>query len=286
MTNAALEPLGAPRIPVSVVIPALDEAPRIAAAIESVAWADEVLVVDGGSSDGTALIARRHGARVMTLAGRTIGMQRNAAIAEARNDWILALDADERATPRLRDAIAALCAGRTPPHRAFRVRSRNWHLGRELRHGPWGRDWKVRVFSRGHRFTQARVHENLMALDDIGTLDGALLHRPYEDLSHQVQKIATYARWAASDLRAAGRRATLLDVACRPAWRFVRDYLVLAGWRDGRVGLVVSVVSAFSVFCKYATLWSSPAPLPEPAVAQRPSRSNGALPIAYSRQSL
>jgi glycosyltransferase involved in cell wall biosynthesis len=254
MTNAALEPLGAPRIPVSVVIPALDEAPRIAAAIESVAWADEVLVVDGGSSDGTALIARRHGARVMTLAGRTIGMQRNAAIAEARNDWILALDADERATPRLRDAIAALCAGRTPPHRAFRVRSRNWHLGRELRHGPWGRDWKVRVFSRTERFSTARVHENLEALDDVGVLDGELLHRPYRDLSHQVTKIARYAQWAAEDMRAKGRRGSVVALLARPAWRFVRDYVVFSGWRDGIAGFVVAVVSAFSVFLKYALL--------------------------------
>jgi glycosyltransferase involved in cell wall biosynthesis len=274
------------RIPVSVVIPTLNAATTLAAALDSVAWSDDVIVADGGSTDDTLHIAQLAGARVVRVTGSTIGAQRNAAIAMARYTWILALDADEIVTPELRGSLHALSRGEIASHSAFQVRSRNWYLGRELRHGPWGHDWKVRVFSRGHRFTQARVHENLMALDDIGTLDGALLHRPYEDLSHQVQKIATYARWAASDLRAAGRRATLLDVACRPAWRFVRDYLVLAGWRDGRVGLVVSVVSAFSVFCKYATLWSSPAPLPEPAVAQRPSRSNGALPIAYSRQSL
>jgi glycosyltransferase involved in cell wall biosynthesis len=254
MTNAALEPISVTRIPVSVVIPTLDEAPRIAAAIGSVAWADEVLVVDGGSTDGTALIARRLGARVMTLPGRTIGAQRNAAIAEARNDWILALDADEQATPRLRDAIAALCAGRTAAHRAFRVRSRNWHMGRELRHGPWGRDWKVRVFARTERFSTARVHENLEALHDVGELDGELLHQPYRNLSHQVTKIARYAKWAAEDMRAKGRRGSVAAMLVRPFWRFVRDYVVFSGWRDGTAGFVVAVVSAFSVFLKYALL--------------------------------
>jgi glycosyltransferase involved in cell wall biosynthesis len=254
MTNVAVEPISGTRIPVSVVIPTLNEAPRIAAAIESVSWADEVVVVDGGSSDGTALIARRLGARVLTLSGPTIGAQRNAGIAEARNDWILALDADEQATPQLRDAIASLCAGRTVPHRAFRVRSRNWHLGRELQHGPWGRDWKVRVFSRTERFSTARVHENLEALDDVGELDGELLHRPYRDLSHQVTKIARYAKWAAQDMRAKGRRGSVSAMLVRPFWRFVRDYVVFSGWRDGVAGFVVAVVSAFSVFLKYALL--------------------------------
>jgi glycosyltransferase involved in cell wall biosynthesis len=276
--------MSASRIPVSVVIPTLNAAATLPAALESVTWSDDVIVADGGSTDDTLCVAQAAGARVVRVSDATIGGQRNAAIAIARHAWVLALDADEMVTPELCASLAELCRGEIPEHSAFQVRSRNWYLGRELRHGPWGHDWKVRVFSRSQRFTLARVHENLMTLDDVGTLDGALLHRPYEDLSHQVEKVAMYARWAAADLRAAGRGAGLLDVAFRPLWRFARDYVVLAGWRDGRVGFVVSVVSAFSGFCKYATLWSSPAA--EPSASQRPTRSNGALPIAYSRQSL
>src|SRR3954470_4852419 len=223
MANALLDSVSVARIPVSVVIPTLNEAGRIEAAIESVRWADEVIVVDAGSSDGTAMIARRLGAQVLSLTGNTIGAQRNAGIADARNDWILALDADEEATPELRDSIANLCAGQEPAHRAFRIRSRNWHLGRELRHGPWGRDWKVRVFSRNERFSAARVHENLETLDDVGALDGALIHHPYRDLSHQIVKIAQYAKWAAADMRAKGRRGSVTAMVTRPAWRFIRD---------------------------------------------------------------
>lgn len=241
-------------LPVSVVIPTLNEAPRIAGAIESVRWADEVLVADGGSTDDTVAVAERAGARVVVASGRTVGGQRNAAIEVARNRWILALDADERATDELRDSLAELCDEPQPAHTAYRVRSRNWHLGRELRHGPWGQDWKIRVFTREHRFNDARVHENLADASDVGTLRGTLMHYPYRDFPHQVTKIATYARWAAEDMRSRGRRASMLDLLARPTWRFVRDYVVYSGWRDGSAGFIVSVASAFSVFCKYASL--------------------------------
>jgi glycosyltransferase involved in cell wall biosynthesis len=242
------------RVPVSVVMPTLNESRGLVQTLADLDWADEVIVVDGGSTDDTAAIASRAGARVLVVPNVTIASQRNAGIAAARHAWILALDADERVTEELRSSLATLCESRTATHAAFRVRSRNWHMGRELRHGPWGRDWKVRVFSRDQRFSERRVHENLEGLDNVGTLDGALVHHPYRDLSHQVLKIATYAKWAAQDLRARGRRGHLWDLISRPAWRFLRDYFVLSGWRDGTAGFVVSVVSAFSVFLKYACL--------------------------------
>ena len=248
------------RIAISVVIPTRDEEPRIAALVADLSWADEVLVVDGGSVDRTRELAAAGGARVLVVAGSTIGAQRNAGIAAARHEWILAVDADERVSDELREALRRLVSGERASsggghaHTAYRVRSRNWHLGRELKHGPWGRDWKVRVFTRAHRFNAQRVHEHLEEPGEVGTLEGTLLHRPYRDLAHHVSKVATYARWAADDLHARGRRARVSDLLVRPAWRFVRDYVVYSGWRDGSAGFVVSVVSAFSVFAKYAAL--------------------------------
>lgn len=244
----------AERIAVSVVIPVLNEAGGLKRAIARLGWADEVIVVDGGSTDDSRGIARRAGARLLEMDNTTIARQRNVGIVAARNHWILALDADEEVTPELRRSLAALCRSPASAPAAFRVRSRNWHLGRELRHGPWGRDWKVRVFTRDQRFVERRVHEHLDAPEHVGTIDGTLLHHPYRDLAHQVSKVGTYARWASQDLRAGGRRARLSDLLVRPAWRFVRDYVVLAGWRDGVAGFVVTTVSAFSVFLKYACL--------------------------------
>ena len=239
---------------VSVIIPTLNEAELLPGALASVNWADEVIVVDGGSNDETVTLARDTGARVLVVEGQTIAAQRNAGIAAARHHWILALDADERVTDELRTTLTDLADARDTRHTAYRIRSRNFHLGSELRHGPWGNDWKVRVFSRDRRFANVRVHENLTSLREVGTLDGTLLHYPYRDLAHHVHKAAKYARWAAADLHDRGRRARLRDLLLRPAWRFVRDYFVLGGWRDGARGFVVTSVSSFSVFLKYACL--------------------------------
>lgn len=256
---------------ISLVIPTRNEEARIAGLVASLDWCDDVIVVDAGSTDRTRELAAAAGARVLVVEGRTIGAQRNAGIEAARHEWILTIDADERVSDELRDELLRLAAAESrPPYDAYRVRSRNWHLGRELRHGPWGRDWKVRVFRRSVRYTEQRVHEHPAHAGPVGTLDGTLLHWPYRDLPHHVAKVATYARWAADDLHERGRRARLSDILARPAWRFVRDYVVYGGWRDGRAGFEVSVVSAFSVFAKYAALDTRPAGVREP----------GALPVA------
>jgi glycosyltransferase involved in cell wall biosynthesis len=242
-----------PTVPITVVVPTLNEGARLAAALESVWWADDIVVVDGGSTDDTLAVAARYQARTLTVPGQTIGAQRNAGIDIARHPWILALDADEAVTPELRDSLRQLCGGGIAVHASFRVRSRNWHLGRELRHGPWGNDWKIRVLSRDQRFTESRVHENLVSQTDVGSLDGELIHHPYEDLAHHVAKIAKYAKWAALDMQDRGRRASIWAMLAHPPVRFLRDYVLLSGWRDGAAGFIVSTTSAFSVFCKYAT---------------------------------
>ena len=136
------------------------------------------------------------------------------------------------------------------------MKFRNYYLGRELCYGPWGRDWHVRLFTRDRRFITSRVHEHLESIDDVGTLLGPIFHTPYRDLAHHVSKIVKYARWGADDLHARGRRAGMWELTARPAWRFVRDYLVFSGWRDGAVGLVAAALSAFAAFLKYAFLFT------------------------------
>jgi glycosyltransferase involved in cell wall biosynthesis len=242
---------------VTVVVPTLDESAQIAEAVRAAAWADEVIVVDGGSSDETAKLAAEAGAQVIVVPGPTIADQRNAGIAAAHNEWVLALDADERASPELRTELAAMFgAAAPPPHAAYRMKFRNFYLGRELRHGPWGRDWHVRLFTRDRRYVSHRVHEHLEAIDDVGTLHGTIIHCPYRDITHHVTKIMKYARWGADDLYAQGRRAGLWQIAARPAWRFARDYVAYSGWRDGTVGFVAAILGAFAAFLKYAFLFT------------------------------
>lgn len=256
-----LAPPATRRVPITVVIPTLNEAARIGDAVRGLDWADEVIVVDGGSTDDTRRLAEQAGAQVLLAVGTTIGAQRNVGIEGARHEWILAVDADERLTPELRDEIARVA--QTPPldgmPEAYRIRFRNHYLGRELKYGPWGRDWHVRLFSRDRRFITRRVHEHLDCVGSVGMLSGAVLHDSYRDVGHHVSKIITYSRWGAADLRARGRRARVSDLVIRPWWRFVRDYVLYSGWRDGAPGFIAAVLGAFAAFMKYAFLFTMPA---------------------------
>jgi len=242
-------------VPLTVVIPTLNEAAQIADCVRGVSWAQEIIVADAGSGDGTAERARAAGATVLTGSWTTIAAQRNAAVAAARHDWILAVDADERVSSELVRAVTAAVAGAADRHEAYAARRRNVYLGRTIRFGGWGSDWVVRLFPRDRRFVERRVHEHLERQADVGRLSGYLEHVPYRDLSHHLAKLDRYATWAARDLADRGRRARLTDLLVRPPVRFLRMYVFQLGILDGWHGAVLCVMAAASVFLKYARLW-------------------------------
>jgi glycosyltransferase involved in cell wall biosynthesis len=241
-------------VPLTVVIPTLDEAAQIGPLVAGLSWAGEVIVADGGSADGTVALARAAGATVLEATGPTIAAQRNAAIARASHPWVFALDADERVSPELAEELGRVLAA--PAHPAYRVRRRNFYLGHELRRGHWGRDWVTRLFPRERRFVERRVHEHLEPVSHPGLLTGTLLHTPYRDLSHQLEKMERYARWGAQDLFDKGERASFWDLAGHPLGRFLRAYLLQGNLLDGRFGLATSMLGAYGNFLKYAHLWA------------------------------
>lgn len=238
----------------TVVIPTRNEAGQIGACIRHLAWADEVIVADGGSTDGTVDEARAAGATVLEVPDVTIAAQRNAAIARARHRWVLALDADERCGPDLAQELQRLVDG-SAGHAAYAVRRNNVYLGRRLRYAGWGDSWAVRLFQRDRRFVEKRVHEGLEPVADVGRLAQPLEHTPYRDLAHHIRKLVLYAEWGALDMRDAGRRARVRDLLLRPAWQFFRTYVLQLGVLEGWRGLVLCGLGGVSVFLKYARLW-------------------------------
>ena len=243
------------RPPVSVVIAARDASRHIDECIRSVVeWAAEVIVVENDSTDDTVERARAAGAAVFSHPFHTIGAQRNAAIVRATQPWILVVDADERATPGLAAEVGRLLE--SPEREAYRVRRRNFFLGREIAHGGWDRDRPVRLFRATLRYDERKVHEHVVTSAATGELGAPLLHYPYDTLDEYFEKFERYSRWWAEQSYAQGRRASALAVLVKPPARFVSMYLFRAGFLDGAAGIVLGVLAAMSVGAKYARLWA------------------------------
>jgi glycosyltransferase involved in cell wall biosynthesis len=219
-----------------------------------VRWAREIIVVENGSIDDTARIARGAGAIVLENPFVTIGAQRNAAIELATCEWILVLDADERAEPALAAEISRVLAG--PAHDAYRIPRRNLFLGREVRHGGWERDRPLRLFRSRLRYNAKRVHEHVEFDGLVGELTVSLTHEPYASLDSWFEKLGRYSRWWADDRFEKGRRAGVFSVVFRPPLRFLTMYLVRGGFLDGSRGAVLASMAAVSVMAKYARLWA------------------------------
>ncbi|MGE0041767.1 MAG: glycosyltransferase family 2 protein [Vicinamibacterales bacterium] len=239
---------------VTVTVITRNEAANLAAALDSVAWADEIVVVDSESTDDTVAIARRYTDRVIVRPWPGYVAQKNFAAAEARHDWILSLDADERISARLADDIRAVLG--QPDAAGYRMPRVTWHLGRWIRSTDWYPDHQLRLYDRRRaRWTGRLVHESVTADGPVGALGGEILHYAYRDIAHHLQTMDRYTTLAARQMHEEGRRARWYDVLVRPRLAFVRNYLLRGGFRDGSAGLIVSWMNAQYVGLKYAKLW-------------------------------
>ncbi len=239
----------------SVTIITKNEAAHIAAALESVAWADDVVVVDSGSTDDTVAIARRYTDRVVGRDWPGYAEQKNHAATLARHDWILSLDADERVTPGLAREIQEVIATE-PSAYGFRIPRVTWYLGRWIRSTDWYPDYQLRLYDRRHgAWPPRRVHESVRVDGTPGTLRRELQHFAYRDVSHHLATMDRYTTLAADQMVEEGTRASALALALHPPLAFLRNYILRAGFRDGVPGLVVSVLNSYYVFLKLAKLW-------------------------------
>jgi len=241
------------KLPLTVAVIALNAASHIGPCLASAAFADEILVVDSGSTDDTVEVAKRHGARVERREWLGFGRQKQHAVSIARHDWVLCLDADERVTPRLERSIREALAGRR--YRAWRMARRNRFLGRWLAHGEGYPDWTVRLFHRAHAgWSNDDVHEAVLTTAQVGRLDGDLLHDSAEDVSTYMAKQNRYSTLHAQSLYKQGVRAGYWRLALSPLARFAKFYVLRLGFLDGGAGFAHIVVGCHNSFQKYLKL--------------------------------
>ncbi len=233
-----------------------DEEKNIARAIESVRWMDEVVVLDSGSTDRTVEIAEGLGAKVRIEPFRGFVDQKNRAMELCGGNWLFNLDADEEATPELRDSILGVLTGaRDCLPDAFAVNRRTLYMGRWIRHCGWYPEYRIRLSRKGSaRWEGELLHEGLRGNGSPGRLAGDLLHRPYAGMAEHARKIVFYSDLWAGREAARGRKARVIDLVTRPAARFLRMYVLRAGFLDGVPGFAASVMGAWYVFMKYAKL--------------------------------
>ena len=218
------------------------------------AWADEILVVDSGSTDDTVARARAAGARVVEREWPGYAAQKNWAAGEVRSDWILSVDADERVSPALAREIRDVLQG-TPAAVGFRIPRVTWHLGRWIRTTDWYPDHQLRFYNRHHAtWRTMRVHESVAASGDVAVLTHDLEHYAYRDISHHLQTMDKYTTLAAAEMFERGRRAGMVDLALHPPAAFLRNYILRRGFLDGAPGFIISAMNAYYVFLKFAKL--------------------------------
>ncbi len=243
------------KVPLSVVIIARNEEKRIADCLESVKWADEIIVVDDMSADKTVEITRKYTDRVFQRKMDIEGVHRNYAYSLAKNEWILSLDADEKVSPELRDEIARVISERAECG-VFAVPLRNYIGDYWVRWGGWYPAYKDRLFKKGHfRYEEVGVHPRPIYDGKSGRLKGDIIHYSYEDFSELIGSLNSQTSKEAEKWIATGRKMPLAKALWRAADRFFRSFIAKKGYRDGVVGLMVALNGSFYQILSYAKYW-------------------------------
>ena len=235
----------------SVIIIALNQEANIGDCLASVSFADDIVVVDTGSTDRTVELARACTDRVLTTDWQGFGPTKNYALDQARGDWVFSLDTDERVPPALQAEILATVAADGPLD-GYRVARKNYFCGRWIRHLGWYPDYTLRLFRRGRgRFRDREVHEEVVVDGPLGSLKTPLEHYSYRSVSDYVARMDRYARLAARELAKAGRRPCPGELFFRPLLSFFHLYVIRLGFLEGTPGYTLAVLMSTYKFLKY-----------------------------------
>jgi len=242
----------------SVIIPCKDEEKNITFCIESVLpIADEILVADSGSSDKTMEIAKEYNCRIIEREYVNSANFKNWAIPQAEHDLVLIVDSDERVSPELAAEISAILDNKSPEYDGYFIGRRNYLFGVHVKRSGWGNDSVLRLFKRDQaKYKDMRVHsEIIISSGKVGRLKEKFDHYTYWNYLQIMKTYDMYTTWAAEDMRDKGVKPSFLNLTFTPSWRFFRQYILQCGFLDGKAGLIVSGLSMYYVFLKYAKLW-------------------------------
>jgi len=240
-------------MPLSAVLITRNAAAILEPCLESLAFADEIVVVDSGSNDGTAELAKKRGARVVAKEWLGYGRHKQFAVEQAKNDWVLCVDADERVSPELAASIRQALAAPVSP--VYRMARRNRFLGRWLSHGEGYPDWSPRLFNRlNARWSDDLVHEKVLYAVTPGTLDGDLMHDSSDDLAAYLDRQNRYTTLAARQAYELGRSSGVIRLLFSPVVRFFKFYILRLGFLDGVPGLLHISIGCINSYMKYAKL--------------------------------
>lgn len=242
--------------PISVIIPCKNEEHCIENALESVKWADEIIVIDSFSTDGTLEIARRYTNNIVQRKYKNSADQKNWIIPLASYKWILLIDADEYITPELRDEIQSVINNEASLFTAYWIYRRNFFMNKEIKYSGWGGDKVIRLFQRDScRYEDKNVHAEIITDGKIGFLKHNIVHNTYKDWNHYWTKINRYAEWSAMDVMKKVRKPTLYHFVAKPVIRFFKHYFIDRGFLEGKEGFIICCLSAIGVWLRYVKLY-------------------------------
>lgn len=243
-------------IKITAIIPTKNEIDNIEAAIASIDFADEVLVIDSFSNDGTFEKACTLATKVIQRNFDFYGAQKNHAISQAKHEWILLVDADERVTPELKSEIISILKKDQINYDAFNIKRINHFMGQRVNYSGWRNDSVIRLFKKKVcKYDNRNVHEALIVKGTVGQLTHKLLHYSYRDFNTYMQKMNGYASLQAKDYDKKTGHLTPYHFIIKPFWGFVKHYIVQSGFRDGVVGLTIGYIQGYVVFMRYVKLW-------------------------------
>ena len=242
---------------ITAIVPVYNEERNIDECLQRLTWVDELLVVDSGSSDETLQIARRYTDRILQHEYINSATQKNWTLPQARHDWVLIVDADERVTDDLRNEIKLILGEeKGPACDGYRIKRKTYFWGKPIRYCGWQKDRVLRLFNRHKgRYQDKEVHADVIIQGKIGDTESHLTHYTYQNFRQYFSKFQRYTDWGAMELQKQGKRARWDQLLLHPLFRFFRMYIVQLGFLDGLHGLVLCMLAAFSVFTKYAKLW-------------------------------